>query len=183
MILPPDSPASVGWGNGPACRGVQAGAGRPVTPSTCCLPRHDPDNDCIDKPGAATVKWRRSTVSRERANRECGAAPGDNPDANAAAAPATVSGEPKPLWPLGLTREGVDGHRAHGWAPSREPGDLPSIRTCAGRGASAAGRSGCGCGSEHRGQCGARRLARSRTGDISHDHIVFPRRPVFSRSA
>src|SRR5215831_1260276 len=32
-------------------------------------------NDYIDKRHAATVKWRRSTVPRQRDNRECGAEP------------------------------------------------------------------------------------------------------------
>jgi hypothetical protein len=49
---------------------------------------------------------------------------------NAAAAPATVSGEPVPQ-----SHWENPGRRCR--AATREPGDLPSIRACAGRGASA----------------------------------------------
>ena len=51
---------------------------------------------------------------------------------NSAAAPATVSGEPEPREPLGT----IPGKAAK--AETREPGDLPSIWSLTGRGASAA---------------------------------------------
>src|SRR2546430_715439 len=83
---------------------------------------------CVDKiePAPFSTRGRWSFVSAS-ANRECGR----ERKLKTAAAPATVSGEPAYL-------------RATGFKPgkavqarTREPGDLPSVRSRAGRGASA----------------------------------------------
>ena len=67
--------------------------------------------------------------------RERGAAEGSSPKANAAAAPATVGGEPAPRAPLGNREGGCV------TALSREPGDLPSrgVGKRSGRGAPVSG--------------------------------------------
>jgi hypothetical protein len=59
-----------------------------------------------------------ATVLLREINRECGA----EFCSKAAAAPATVSGEPAVHWPLGLRI--WEGDRQ---AMTREPGDLPSV--------------------------------------------------------
>src|SRR5258708_8522064 len=76
-------------------------------------------------------------VSRKRAKRECGEDRGSRDSRNkTTAAPATVRGE---RLPKATELRPTDGSgRRHG-APTRQPGNLPSICARAGRGASASG--------------------------------------------
>ena len=106
---------------------------RRVRAQPCSMPTAsrllEPCNDHIDKATAPTVNCRGSTVSRQRAERECGAEGRGNPASNAAAAPATVSGEPEPQRPLGQPGKAVKGDDPRARRPAvdfeRVPGGVP----------------------------------------------------------
>ena len=78
-------------------------------------------------------------VSRERAKRECGTDRGRVASGQNHAAPATVSGERLPYATDAVTHDGSGRRRS---APTRKPGNLPSIGSNAGRGASVIGAAG-----------------------------------------